>query len=120
MYWCGMHVPQQHLAVPRGRFCAWYARTTKQSCEAVCSNDDKRLLCPVRALQWYLNRTQSPSRPRYLFLSVRDPTHPLSKMAISYFLQQLIRVAHEDFHDHLEPTLRVRAHDVQSVETSLL
>ncbi|MPC48489.1 hypothetical protein E2C01_042262 [Portunus trituberculatus] len=65
--------------------------------EAVCSNDDEWPLCPVRALRWYLHRAQSPSRPRYLFLSVRDPTHPLSKTAISYFLQQLIRAAHQDF-----------------------
>ncbi|MPC50377.1 hypothetical protein E2C01_044205 [Portunus trituberculatus] len=45
---------------------------------------------------------------------------PLSKTAISYFLRQLIRAAHEDFPDHLGPTLRVRAHDVRSVATSLL
>ncbi|MPC46787.1 hypothetical protein E2C01_040513 [Portunus trituberculatus] len=88
--------------------------------EAVCSNDDERLLCPVCALQWYLHRTWSPSRPWHLFLLVRNPIRPLSKMAISYFLQQLILAAHEDFPDHLEPILNVRAYDVQSVATSLL
>ncbi|MPC43911.1 hypothetical protein E2C01_037566 [Portunus trituberculatus] len=36
----------------------------------------------------------------------RDPTCPLSKTAISYFLWQLIRAAHEDFLDHLVLTLR--------------
>ena len=78
------------------------------------------LLCPVVALRWYLHRTRSPSRPRHLFLSVLDPTRPTFKAAISYFLRQLIRSAREEFPDHLSPTYRVRAHDIQGATTSLL
>ena len=47
--------------------------------DSVGLDDEERLLCPVRALRWYLHRTRSPSRPRHLFLSVRDPKRPLSK-----------------------------------------
>ena len=88
--------------------------------EAVGHQDEERLLCPVRALRWYLDRTRNPSRPRHLFLSVRDPSRPLSKAALSFFLRQLIRSAHKDFPDHLAPALRVRAHDIRGVATSLL
>ena len=87
---------------------------------AVGSDDEERLLCPVRALRWYLQRTRSVSRPRPLFLSVRDPDRPLSKAAVSFLLRQLLRSAHKDFPDHMGPTLRVGAHDVRSVATSLL
>ena len=45
---------------------------------------------------------------------------PLSKAAISFFLRSLIKKAHKDFPEHLGPLLRVRAHDVWSVATSLL
>ena len=88
--------------------------------EVVGRQDDERLLCPVRALRWYLERTRNPSRPQHLFLSVKNPGRPLSKAAISFFLRQLIRSAHKDFPDSLAPTLRVRAHDIRGVATSLL
>ncbi|MPC38059.1 hypothetical protein E2C01_031560 [Portunus trituberculatus] len=92
----------------------------KNTSEAVCSSDNEPLLCPVCVLRWYLHRTQSLSRPRHHFHSVRDPTLPLSKTAISYFLQQLIRAAYEDFPGYLGLTLQIRAHDVQILATSLL
>jgi len=87
---------------------------------AVGSDDEERLLCPVRAIRWYLHRTRSASRPRHLFLSVKNQDRPLSKAAISYFLRQLIKESHKDFPDHLAPLLRVKAHDVRGVATSLL
>ena len=45
---------------------------------------------------------------------------PLFKAAISDVLQQLIHPAQEQFPDHLEHTLQVKAHDIQGVATSLL
>lgn len=38
--------------------------------EVVGLDEEERLLCPVRALKWYLHRTKSQLRPRQLFLSV--------------------------------------------------
>ena len=83
-------------------------------------DDEERLLCPVRALRYYLRRTAGPSRPRHLFVSLRDRTRPMSKAAISYFLRLVIRSAHESFPDHLARLLRVKAHEVRAVATSLL
>ena len=84
------------------------------------ADDEERLLCPVRALRWYLRRTKSESHPRQLFLSVKNRECSLSKAAISFFLRQLFKEAHKDFLEHLGPLLMARAHDVRSVATSLL
>ena len=52
---------------------------------------DELLLCPVRALWLYLARTASlPSRPRSLFVSSRTPSRPLSKIALSFFIRDVI------------------------------
>ena len=86
----------------------------------VGADDEERLLCPVRALRWYLRRTRSESHPRQLFLSMKNRECPLSKEIFSFFLRQLIKEAHKDFPEHLGPLLRIRTHDVRSVATSLL
>ena len=53
--------------------------------------DDELLLCPVRALRIYLDRTSSFSPlPRRLFLSPRKPSQALSKNAISFYLREVI------------------------------
>ena len=60
----------------------------------VGSLPDKLLLCPVRALQVYLSRTSSlTSRPRSCFVSPRNPSRPLSKNALSFFIQSVISSA---------------------------
>ena len=87
---------------------------------AVGGNDEERLLCPVRAITCYLDRTRDRARPRTLFRSVRDPSRPISKAAISSFMRELIQSSHKNFPDHLASTLRVKAHDVRGVATSLL
>ena len=52
---------------------------------------DELLLCPVRALRVYLDRTLSlTSRPRTLFVSPRAPSRSLSKNALSFFLWSVI------------------------------
>ena len=48
-------------------------------------------LCPVRVLQFYIQRTSSLSpRPWFLFVSPRSPSRPLSKNALSFFLRSVI------------------------------
>ena len=92
-----------------------------QNLTAILGPDgEDRLLCPVRALRYYLRRTAGPSRPRHLFVSLKDRTHPMSKAAISFFIRQVIRSAHETFPDGLAGILRVKAHEVRAVATSLL
>ena len=49
--------------------------------------EEDLLLCSVRALQIYLQHTDSfSSRPLRLFVSPRRPSHSLSKNAVSFFL----------------------------------
>ena len=81
--------------------------------------DEERLLCPVRALHQYLQTTSS-SWPRNLFVSVRDPKRPMSKAAISFFLRDTIKTAHESFPGDLGPLFKVRAHDIRGIATSML
>ena len=49
------------------------------------------LLCPVRALRAYSERTRSVfARASYLFVSPRSPSRPISKNAVSYTLREVI------------------------------
>ena len=55
--------------------------------------DDDLLLCPVRALRIYLDRTASFAPRHRLFVSPRRPSHSLSKNAVSFFLRDVISSA---------------------------
>ena len=56
--------------------------------------DDDLLLCPVRALRIYLNRTRSLSPLRHrLFVSPCRPSRAMSKNAVSFFLRDVIHAA---------------------------
>ena len=83
------------------------------------SADTDRLLCPVRAVSCYLERTASPNRSRHLFLSVRDQSRAMSRSALSFFLRSAISRAHVSLPDDACPPLRVRAHDVRGMAASL-
>ena len=70
------------------------------------------LLCPVRALRVYLDRTLSlASSRRRLFVSLSCPTRAMSKNAVSFFLCEVIHGAEAS---HPELGL-VRAHDLRGV-----
>ena len=80
--------------------------------------ETERLLCPVRALRIYLERTSSLSpRPRNLFVSPSRRLKPLSKNALSFFLRDVITGA-------VSPGVAEgpapRAHSIRGVSTSLL
>ena len=80
----------------------------------------ERVLCPVRALKFYANRVKSIRGPsNKLFCSVRCPTRPLSKNAISFFLRQVILDAHAWVPENRYAELKVKAHDIRSVATSV-
>ena len=52
------------------------------------------LLCPIRALRFYLLRARSLSPGRHrLFVSPRRPSHAMSKNAVSFFLGEVISAA---------------------------
>ena len=75
-----------------------------------------RLLCPVRAVRIYLERTASIApRPRALFVSASCPTRALSKNALSFFLRRVIKVSGSVV-DGSSP----HAHSIRGVATSAL
>ena len=78
--------------------------------------DDDLLLCPVRALCIYLDRTRSLSLLRHrLFVSPRRPSRTMSKNAVSFFLREVIHAAGVS-----RPEVgSVRAHEIRSVSTSV-
>ena len=78
--------------------------------------DDDLLLCPVRALRFYLDRTRSLSPLRHrLFVSPCRPSRAMSKNAVSFFLREVIHAAGAS-----RPEVgSVRAHEVRSVSTSV-
>ena len=56
--------------------------------------DEDLLLCPIRCLRVYLQRTApGVNHPRRLFVSPRNPSRSISKNAISYFLREVIAEA---------------------------
>ena len=82
----------------------------------VAGLDTDLLLCPVRALRIYLDRTRSLSPLRHrLFVSPRRPSRAMSKNAVSFFLRGVIHAAGAS-----RPEVgSVRAHEVRSVSTSV-
>ena len=83
-------------------------------------DEEERLLCPVRALQYVLVRTKGLSpRPRNLFVSPSNPSRPLSKNALSFLLKETITEAHQSLPEDMLQTLKVKAHDIRGIATSL-
>ena len=77
------------------------------------SAKEDALLCPVRALRIYLQRSKEVSpRPRSLFVSPRIRSKAITKNAISFFLRETIAQAGS------LPTDQCRAHDVRGISTS--
>ena len=74
------------------------------------------LLCPVRALSIYLQRTKGlAGQSSSLFVSPRCPLHSISKNALSFFLREVIR----DSGAIVTSSAPVRAHSICGVATSV-
>lgn len=84
------------------------------------TGSEERLLCPVRALMEYTRRTNIANRPRSLFVSVKDNSRRMSKAAMSFFLKEVIKTAHDRVPEASLRDMRVRAHDIRGVATSIL
>ena len=80
---------------------------------------EELLLCPVRALKIYVKRTTPiKPHPRTLFISPRNPSRPISKNAISFFIREVISQAIASTSDP-GPSVRPRAHSVRAMSTSV-
>ena len=70
--------------------------------------EEGSLLCPVRSIRAYLERTKSAvSRASSLFVSLRSPSRQISKNAVSFFLREVISGAGAVYEDM--GTLRVHS-----------
>ena len=88
---------------------------------SLVGQEEEALLCPVRTLRAYLDRTkplvgQNMSR---LFVSPRHPNSPASKNALTNLTKDLIREAHESLQPEMLPILKVKAHELRGVSTTL-
>ena len=73
------------------------------------------LLCPVRALSVYLDRTSGiVNRPRRLFVSSKCPSRAMSKNGISYMLREVIVQSGASLQSGQVP----RAHSIRGIATS--
>ena len=73
------------------------------------------LLCPVRALSAYLDRTSGiANRPRRLFVSPRCPSRAMSKNEISFLLREIIVQSGASSGSGRVP----RAHSIRGIATS--
>ena len=88
---------------------------------SLVGQEEEALLCPVRALKWYLERTKPlvGDNMSRLFVSPRFPKNPASKNALTSMTKAVIREAHESLRPDLVPILKVKAHELRGVSTSL-
>ena len=92
----------------------------KELCSLVCQ-EEEALLCRVRALKAYLDRTSPLVGPNLtrLFISPRFPSNPASKNALTAMAKAVIREAHVQLRPNLLPVLKVKAHVLRGVSTTL-
>ncbi|XP_064098133.1 uncharacterized protein LOC135209366 [Macrobrachium nipponense] len=84
------------------------------------SQERERTLCPVRALQCYLHRCKDVRETfDNLWCSVKDPKRPMSKNALAFFIRSVIQEAHTECNETLYKALKVKAHEVRAVATSM-
>ena len=88
---------------------------------SLVGREEEALLCPVRLLKVYLERTKPlvGNNMNRLFVSPRKPSNPASKNALTSMTKDLIREAHECLRPDLLPILKVKAHELRGVSTTL-
>ena len=84
--------------------------------EIIIERFKKKTLCPLRAMKWYLKRTddrrQQEQRPLALLLCLNPPYQPPSSQTVSRWLVQTIKLAYE-IYPHLQGT--IKAHSVRAI-----
>ena len=78
------------------------------------------LLCPVRALRHYLNKTSSVRKDRQLFVSYKSGSegHKVSKQSISRWIRDTICHSYRHL-DRAVPRSSFRAHSTRAAASSL-
>lgn len=82
----------------------------KNLMDSLGPDEEERVLCPVRSLRYYLDRTERIRGPASnLWCSVKNPSKSLTKNALSFFLRSLIIEAHSQIEDDVLPSFKVKA-----------
>ncbi|XP_064120443.1 uncharacterized protein LOC135225117 [Macrobrachium nipponense] len=91
----------------------WPRSFTIPSLGDFAGQERERTLCPVRALQVYLQRCKDV-RGTFdnLWCSVKDPKRLMSKNALAFFIRSVIQEAHIECNETLYKALKVKAHEV--------
>ena len=89
--------------------------------EFVGEQEEDRLLCPVRAVREYLRRTRDcrPACSR-LLVTVSDPRRAVHPHTLSKWICQVIRRAYASVSEEECRLVKVKAHEVRAIATSLL
>jgi len=84
--------------------------------------EEDLLLCPVRALKRYLRITRKvrPECSRLFVSSHKKVKKPISKNTISYWIRNVISDAYKRSHERDAEEVKVKAHEVRAIATSLL
>ena len=95
--------------------------TTILSLSRTLSADNSdRLLCPVRALKYYLERTKLRRRKtKRLFISFTNQSGDITKNALSRWMAATIKLAYEMAGDHVLQNFSVRPHEIRAISASL-
>ena len=85
--------------------------------------DPEHKLCPVRAIRWYLSKTETIRKefkePRPLFLPVKEgKKDPIRKQTISSWIKQTITLAYERATDGDFQLVRARSHHLRALSTT--
>ena len=81
---------------------------------------EDKLLCPVRALRYYLDRTKAIRGDRELLFISHWPGHKsdIKRTTISSWLVQTIRICLQSCSDETAKHCNVRAHDIRALAAS--
>ena len=83
-------------------------------------DNEEHLLCPVRALWIFCERTKDLHPGiRNLFVSTKDGSKSLSNNTLSFILREVILQSHQQLAGDHFPLLRVRTHEIRGIATSL-
>ena len=117
----GVPVPSFFLTLWLKARILLFMTLTSKSSRFIGGNRDELLLCPIRALRKYL----SQKKPHYpgiegSFISMSRRKKWVSRNTISFWLCSVITLTHASALEEDCRYLRVRAHEIRKVVTSLL
>lgn len=83
------------------------------------SSPEDKLHCPVRALRWYQNRTESlRGKGSFLFISTKEPHQRAAKSTIAGWVREAISGAYKNLSAQDRQEMNIRAHDTRGVAAS--